>query len=166
MLGKLARWLRLLGFDTAYCSDIDDARLIRLAREEDRVLLTRDTRLCMTRPVARGEISAVLFSGDDLYDQLMQLLAELDLEQFKAAGRMCPKCNAPTREASAQEARGRVPSYVLKIHRDFTFCARCGSFYWKGSHWKAIKRNVMQIRKKRADRAGPVTGSHATSSTD
>jgi uncharacterized protein with PIN domain len=146
MLGRLAKWLRLLGFDTEYFNDIDDARLIRIAREEQRILLTRDTQLCKTRPVARGEIKAILISDDHLKEQLPRLLSNLDLRKSEGTSQICPKCNAPTRKVSPQNARGMVPSYIQKTHKDFTFCPNCRNFFWKGSHWRRIEADIRRLR--------------------
>ncbi len=145
MLGKLAKWLRMLGFDTKYLDNADDALLIRIAKEEQRILLTRDTQLCKTRPVARGEVSAVLIRNHTLEEQLLQLLEELDLKRFDVSHQICPKCNVVTKRLSSKEARGRVPSYIHRIHKQFSFCPKCSSVFWPGSHWKRITKTIDQI---------------------
>jgi uncharacterized protein with PIN domain len=142
MLGRLAKWLRVLGHDTAYFPDLEDHELVRLARAEDRTLLTRDRDL--TR---RRGLKSLLIESERFEDQLGQLLRELDLDCESAAPR-CPRCNAALRAITREEASERVPPYVLRQHSDFTLCPRCDKVYWRGTHWERMRQSVEEIRER------------------
>ena len=88
MLGRLARWLRFLGYDTLYYSGISDSSLIRIAREQDRVVLTRDTRLIKIK----GLKNYLLITSNDSFQQLLEVIESLKLRQFNLLSR-CVKCN-------------------------------------------------------------------------
>lgn len=145
MLGNLAKWLRLLGFDTSYYHTIDHARLLRIARDEHRVLLTSDTQLLKTRPVIKDQISAVMIRQECLDNQLIQLIEEFDLDKTGFYQPLCPKCNIRLEEVPRKDVRGHVPSYVYRIHNDFTFCSQCNHYYWRGTHWNNIKTRIKDI---------------------
>lgn len=136
MLGRLAHWLRLLGYDTAY-SDADDHELARHARAEARVLLTRDAELA-----ARRGIESLLITSDTPQDQLLQVVQAFGLSQSDVSSR-CPTCNAPLRRIPKPAVQGRVPPYVFERHSAFQECAGCGKIYWQGSHWEGI-RDVLE----------------------
>lgn len=135
MLGRLARWLRMLGFDTAYPADVGDRELARLARARGAVLLTRDTELA----AARG-VRTLLVHSDHLAEQLAQVGLELDLPlELPSYGR-CAECNEPLRPCERENARDRVPEHVYYAHDDFAECPACLRVYWKGSHWRSARR--------------------------
>lgn len=136
MLGSLARWLRLLGHDTQYFNDIEDGELVKLAKEENRILLTRDTRLMERRPIAKREVRAVLIVADTLDDQLDQLKHDLSLKQEQPP--FCTICNKALQPLTIEQVRGKVPAYVSRTQREFKYCAACGRYYWRGTHWRGI----------------------------
>jgi uncharacterized protein len=140
MLGTLAKWLRILGFDTLYDPSLDDHQLVRLARAEDRVLLTRD------RPLAgRRGLRTLLIASARLDDQIRQVLLELDLEPERAFSR-CPVCNGLLEAMEQAEARGRVPAYVARTHSTFKHCSSCGRVYWQGTHWQRMEEQLSRLR--------------------
>ncbi|MHB0856647.1 MAG: Mut7-C RNAse domain-containing protein [Anaerolineae bacterium] len=129
MLGRLARWLRLLGYDTLYQASWDDPYLVRLARAEGRVLLTRDTDLAMRRGVR------VLFvHSEAVEEQLEQLHRELGVWAREPFSR-CPVCNALLERVTKDRAWGMVPPYVFMTQNAFRVCPVCDRFYWRGTHW-------------------------------
>ena len=107
MLGRLATWLRLLGYDTAYSSDAADAELARRARLEQRILLTRDVELTRRRGVR-----AVLVEGELVEDQVRQVFHVLNLTAQEAFSR-CAECNTVLEEARKESVRAQVPPYVF-----------------------------------------------------
>lgn len=129
MLGRLARWLRVLGYDTLYSSDAEDAALARRAQVEDRILLTRDRELARRRG-----IRVVLLSDDRVAEQLRQVLQELGLRSQTAFSR-CIECNIVLADLDRGAAQARVPPYVFNTHDRFRQCPRCGRTYWRGTHW-------------------------------
>ncbi|MBI4790953.1 MAG: Mut7-C RNAse domain-containing protein [Chloroflexi bacterium] len=137
MLGRLATWLRLLGYDTLYMPRAEDAELARIARAEDRILLTRDVEL--TR---RRGLRFVLIESEMIEGQLQQLARDLRLTAQLAFSR-CAVCNIVLEEAGGEQVRERVPPYVFQTQNQFRRCPRCGRVYWRGTHWA---RMVAQIQ--------------------
>jgi uncharacterized protein with PIN domain len=136
MLGRLARWLRLLGYDAAYENDADDLHLARRARAEGRVLLTRDRELA-----ARKGLRTVLIASEDLEDQIEQVRQALGPPPDPALSR-CTLCNIPLQEASRDQVAGRVPPYVLRTQEAFRVCPRCRRVYWAGTHLDHMREQV------------------------
>lgn len=129
MLGRLATWLRLLGYDTAYLPQADDPELARRARAEDRILLTRDVELTRRRGV-----HSVLVASERVEEQLQQLAQELHLTARMAFSR-CAVCNAPLEEVDKGTVEGAVPPYVFQTQTHFRRCVQCHRVYWRGTHW-------------------------------
>ncbi|GAB4539115.1 MAG: hypothetical protein Kow0063_27660 [Anaerolineae bacterium] len=136
MLGSLARWLRLLGYDTDYANQRDDPELVRIARAENRVLLTRDRELA-----GRRGVQALLIESQSLDDQLAQVMEAFPPPLEAQPGR-CSVCNTPLVETTPDEVAHRVPRYVLRRHRQFMRCPGCERVYWRGSHWQAIQARL------------------------
>jgi uncharacterized protein with PIN domain len=139
MLGRLAKWLRILGHDTAYFPDLEDRELVRLARAEDRVLLTRDTELARRRG-----LRSLLVESDRFEEQLGQLLGDLSLDMESPP--RCARCNALLEALDKAAAKGRVPPYVYRRHSDFTLCPACDKVHWRGTHWQRMRERIDQIR--------------------
>jgi len=139
MLGRLARWLRALGYDTLYDTSLDDPALARLARAQGRVLLTRDRQLA----VAKG-LRAILVESDHLGAQLAQVLSLLSPPQAGQFGR-CSACNGQLEEVDRASVESRVPEYVWETQRQFALCRGCGRIYWRGSHWQHIRKHLGAI---------------------
>jgi uncharacterized protein with PIN domain len=135
---RLARWLRLSGYDTLFVPGADDAALVELARRDGRVLLTRDRGILARRPVASGDVRAVLLSSDDTWRQLEQVVLLFALDPRAAPFTRCAACNALLEAASPEEARPHVPPFVAATQRAFMRCPRCHHFYWRGTHWQKV----------------------------
>lgn len=133
MLGRLARWLRALGYDTLYSSSMEDAGLARRALAEDRILLTRDVEL--TR---RRGLKTILIIDDEVTRQLRQVVRAQHLST-QAAFTRCINCNTPLAECERAEAERYVPPYVLATQTRFRCCANCGRIYWRGTHWARMR---------------------------
>jgi uncharacterized protein len=142
MLGTLARWLRIMGYDTLFDPAMDDHQLARLARAEGRVLLTRDRELARRRGV-----DSLLVESEHLDAQIAQLLAELDLDPAGSFSR-CPVCNERLVEMDREEARERVPAYVARTHDTFRSCPGCRRVYWRGSHRQQMEERLAQFIRK------------------
>ncbi len=142
MLGKLARWLRLLGYDALYLQD-EDALLARRARAEGRLLLTRDRELARRRG-----LRVLLVEAQELEAQLKEVLPRLPALPPQAPPR-CMLCNAPLRPITREEASKLVPPYVAAHHTGFKQCPRCGRVYWRGTHWEGIARLLEEARQER-----------------
>ena len=129
-LGGLARLLRMAGFDTLYDNGYHDDDIERIAREEARVLLTRDRELLKRRTVELGCYIHAL----DPPEQLRELFARLQLGGEVRAFTLCLHCNLPLRPVDKAEVLDRLPPRVRDTHAEFTTCEACSRVYWKGSH--------------------------------
>ncbi|HEY7588884.1 MAG TPA: Mut7-C RNAse domain-containing protein [Thermoplasmata archaeon] len=134
MLGSLARWLRFMGYDTAYPTVMNDTDLIAKVRGEDRILLTRDKELASRVPGALRIVS------DDLETQIREAAAVLPLRLVDPLSR-CSRCNTLIEPVSADEVKDVVPEGVRSRHQEFWRCPTCGRAYWQGTHWdKMVER--------------------------
>ncbi len=136
MLGRLARWLRLLGFDCAWEPDVSDRDLVRRGVEEQRVILTRDRALADEWRVSGIQTLRAERTGE----QLRELLGRLDLADSVRLFSRCSACNEPLAEVAPESVRGRVPDRVFAQQEAFRGCPRCGRIYWEGSHTARVRR--------------------------
>ncbi len=140
MLGRLAKWLRILGYDVLYFRDLEDPELAGLAEAEGRILLTADEELGQRQ---EGE-GRILISSDDWREQLRELAQVVELDTDRLFTR-CIECNVPLERARGEEVRGRVPPFVLATQEEFSRCPQCGRIYWKGSHLAHALAEVERI---------------------
>lgn len=136
MLGRLARWLRLAGYDTAYLADTDDLAVMQLARAEDRLILTRDGGLA-----SRKGVDALHIQSEHVEEQLTQVRDYVGLPDAEAGSR-CSVCNIPLESLSREAAHDRVPPYVWRKHKQFMTCPSCRRVYWPGTHWENIEEGL------------------------
>jgi uncharacterized protein len=135
MLGRLAKWLRLAGYDTAYWRDGSDEALIDRARAEGRLIVTRDRQLA-----SRRGVRALFIASETLDAQIAEARAALagDPQPFTR----CPECNGALADLAHEAAREFVPPYVWNTQREFRRCPGCGRVYWKGTHWPAVRARL------------------------
>ena len=137
-LGRLAAYLRMLGFDTLYQSDYRDEELARLSSSEKRILLTRDRGLLKRNEVTR----AYYVRETDPAHQLAEVSREFDLSAAIAPFRRCTHCNAMLRPAEKKSIQQRLLPETAKYFEEFYACADCGRIYWKGSHYRRMRRLI------------------------
>jgi uncharacterized protein with PIN domain len=142
MLGKLAKWLRILGCDVAYDPDISDREIADRGRREGRIILTRDTLLIRRREV-RG--NHFLVHGDSYRDQLRQVVTHFAIDPEGDLFTRCVRCNESLTEVDKDQVAGKVPSYVYGTQESFGGCVRCGRIYWKATHWKEMERHRKEM---------------------
>jgi uncharacterized protein len=141
-LGRLARHLRLLGFDTAYERDCDDARLAAIAAAEGRIVLTRDGGVLKRNVVSRG----MFVRSPQSRAQLLEVARRLQLlSRFKPFTR-CLECNAALTAVSKQDVAALVPRRAWQSHEQFVRCTRCGRVYWAGTHHERLRRLVEDVQ--------------------
>jgi uncharacterized protein with PIN domain len=138
-VGKLARWLRMLGYDTMFVNDIDDGVLVDIGLKEERVLLTKDTQIMLRRAVTSGKVKALLTSEDDPKKQMRRVITEMKLDREREFT-LCLECNVPLIPRSKDEVRDLVPPYVYKTQTQYHQCPACGRIYWRGTHWENMKQ--------------------------
>ncbi len=137
-VGRLARWLRALGYDASYHARIGDAELVREAAAESRVVLTRDRDLTKRRVIQTGLVRAILIRDDEVTKQLRQVFAELGLELKEALTR-CIECNTELQPRVPSTVAERVPPYVRLTQSRYSECPDCGRIYWAGTHWRRMR---------------------------
>lgn len=140
MLGRLARWLRVLGFDTRLDPAIDDPELVQLADAERRILLTRDRHLVMHRCPARS----VLVTVDAPIEQLHQVIDACCLAPPTALFTRCLVCNTPLRDTSDEEAATLRPARSRSLPGPVKRCPGCQRIYWPGSHTWRMRETLTQ----------------------
>ncbi|MEN8184133.1 MAG: Mut7-C RNAse domain-containing protein [Myxococcota bacterium] len=141
MLGRLARWLRLLGFDCAWEPDISDQVLVRRAIAEGRIVLSRDRAL-----PEEWRISGIhQVDAKKVRDQLSEVVSAFDLAPEIRLLSRCSHCNAPLAPAAFRDVVERVPQRVLERHDVFSTCPACSRVYWEGTHTARIKRFVDEL---------------------
>jgi uncharacterized protein with PIN domain len=145
-VGKLARWLRMMGYDTVIFDGDDDQQMVLAALNEDRVILTRDTQVMKRGVIANGRLRAVLLTSDDAEQQIRQVMEALDLEEPFRPFTLCLECNQPLEERSKRQVKDLVPPYVYKTQNQYMQCPKCQRVYWKGTHWEAMTRRLEKIK--------------------
>lgn len=148
MLGKLARWLRLIGNDVEYCRDLGDKELMRKASTKNTALLTSDVNLY--RMASQRGIIAYLVKGTTETEKLARIIKRFNLElKFDPLVSRCPKCGARIEETSKESVRDEVPQITYEAYSEFWICTNpeCGKVYWRGSHWRNILETLDNTNK-------------------
>ncbi|MFP4635694.1 MAG: Mut7-C RNAse domain-containing protein [Nitriliruptoraceae bacterium] len=140
-LGTLARRLRLLGFDSWYRTDSDDADLARLAIDEQRILLSRDRKLLMRREI----VHAYCPRSDDPDEQAIEVADRYDLAERRAPLTRCVRCNGELAPVDKAEVLEELPPRTRHEFDTFARCRRCGQVYWPGSHLDAVEPFLARI---------------------
>ena len=143
-VGKLARWLRVLGCDVAFIPNIDDGQLVRVALEQDRIVLTKDTQFMRRRLVATSRLRALLIQGDELGAQVRQVMRAFKLATDNGFSR-CLECNEPLIPKLKEEVRYLVPSFVYEHQDTFMLCPACRRIYWRGTHWQRMAHELEEM---------------------
>jgi len=129
-LGKLARRLRMLGFDTVYGNRLEDREIVDIARHERRIILTRDRRLLFRKAVTHG----YWVRSDDPATQLAEVIERLDLSAKVRPWQRCLACNGRIESVDARQVWSRLEPMTRRYYRDFYRCPDCDKIYWEGSH--------------------------------
>lgn len=142
MLGKLARWLRMIGIDVTWSNSVSDDEVIRQGREEGRIILTRDTRL-----IRRLRPEDYLFIHDDFLEgQMREVFTRFPgLASQQQPLSRCAECNVPLQGIPKAEVEGRVWPFVYKTQEHFTTCPQCRRVYWEATHVKEIREKMKRI---------------------
>jgi len=141
-VGKLARWLRMMGYDALFFSGSDDSHMVAIALAQGRVVLTRDTRIMKRRVVTRGQLRAILISSDKPELQLRQVIDNLNLDSQFRPFTLCLECNQPLVDRSREEVKDLVPPFVFQTQSQYMQCPACHRIYWRGTHWQAMTQKL------------------------
>jgi len=144
-VGKLAKWLRIMGYDTLFNKGLGDDELIRIAMDEGRVLLTKDTRILRRRVAYSGRLKLALIRDDDIKEQLRQVIQTLHLDRDLKPFSRCLECNEPLLPRERDEVQDLVPPYVFQTQTQYMECPSCHRIYWRGTHWQRMKMELDQL---------------------
>jgi uncharacterized protein with PIN domain len=149
MLGKLAKWLKILGFDVVYDNKAEDSALVHLARKQGRVLLTRDVRL----QEGAGDIPSLFIESEKWQEQIEQVLRELHLRPEAKPYSRCLQCNVMLKRLPKSRAKNLVAPFVFEQAASFAICPRCGRVFWQGTHFEDMESKLAQILRKKGGSA-------------
>jgi uncharacterized protein with PIN domain len=140
MLGTLAKWLRIYGFDTFFGTNkMSDDELLEISKNENRILITRDKKLVY---VARREnIKTIELTETDIDEQINAVLSETKIDKKKILSR-CILCNFEVEEIKKETVKEKVPARVFENNEKFWFCKKCNKIYWKGSHYEKMIEKI------------------------
>lgn len=141
-VGRLARWLRMMGYDSRFFDSGRDSRMIAIALSENRVVITRDRGIIRRREVVRGRLKVVLITSDIPEQQMQQLIDTLNLDCQSKPFSLCLECNRPLEERNRQQVKDLVPPYVFQTQSQYSQCPACQRIYWRGTHWQAMNLRI------------------------
>lgn len=145
MLGKLARWLRMLGQDVIYSTELDDVELINIAKKEKCVILTRDLELY--RSALSRDLEAFYIEGRTEAEKLANLGNRFNLSLFiNVENSHCPRCNGKILLVPKEKVRDKIQKNTFSYYNQFWKCPDCGKIYWQGAHWKGILKTLEEAR--------------------
>lgn len=145
MLGRLAKWLRILGFDTLYFNNIGDNEVIKIAKQEQRILLTGDTRLVRSKKTC----NYILIKSTEITEQLNEVLPVSTLKSLNPliSKSRCVKCNGDLKIIERESVSDDLPEHIFLSFNSFFRCSNCGKVYWEGSHKKMIDAKIKDMFK-------------------
>ncbi|RJO62575.1 MAG: hypothetical protein C4542_03060 [Dehalococcoidia bacterium] len=144
-VGKLARLLRMLGFDTLFFDGRDDGEMVQLALEQGRIILTRNTRIMQRKLVTSGRLKAVLLVSDRPEEQVCHVIKSLRLKDSFCPFTLCIEDNHPLELRGKEEVKDRVPPYVFQTQAQYMECPHCKRIYWRGTHWQAMTGRIDKL---------------------
>ncbi len=147
MLGKLTRWLRMLGQDVLYSVQYDDSELLELAKKDERALLTKDFEL-YKRAIGRG-MDAYYFKGKTESERLAEIAKRYDLTLTIDMNKShCPVCNTKLQSTPKDQLKDELEKNTYTFYDNFWKCPNCRKIYWQGAHWKQITETLDQAQAK------------------
>ena len=154
-VGKLARWLRLIGYDTVVFKQKDDAQMIKMALGENRVILTKDAQFMKRRLVTSGTLKTLHIEQNDPEVQVQKVVKTLSLDyDFKPFSR-CLECNQALVARDKESVKDLIPARVFETQTQYTQCPACHRIYWPGTHWQAMVNKLKDLQ-------GGAGGNHAS----
>lgn len=143
MLGKLAKWLRIMGIDVIYDSKISDQKLISLALQEKRTILTRDTKLLRNKSLK----DYLFIFSDHLREQLAQVIDYYHIDPLEKGFTRCIICNQGLEKGRKEDVKDLVAPYVYATQKEFSQCPQCHKVYWPGTHKDDMLSKLSAFRK-------------------
>jgi len=147
-VGKLARWLRLIGYDTLLFKQKNDGQMIKTALSEDRVILTKDSQFMKRRLVTSSKLKAILIKRDDPKLQVQEVVQTLNLNYHFKPFSLCLECNQVLIARDKEELQNRVPAHVFETQTQYRECPSCHRIYWQGTHWQAMVKKLQDLQRR------------------
>jgi uncharacterized protein with PIN domain len=146
MLGNVAKKLQLLGYDTEYKSDIEDLKLLEQAKNQKRIIISKDKDLIAR--AKKQEIQSVYVTKEDEIEQFLEILKNVSLKLDEITGdtARCTKCNSPTSQIDKSKVAEKIPEKVLELNEKFWRCDDCSQIYWEGTHIKKLQEFLQKVR--------------------
>ena len=141
-VGKLVHWLRMMGYDALLFDGEDDGQMLRIALEQDRLILTRDSQFLKRRLITGGRVKALFVGGDDSEKQIKHVVETLQLDYKYKPFTLCLLCNYPLVGIGKEQVKNRVPPHVYRTQESYMECPSCHRVYWQGTHWEAMVREL------------------------
>lgn len=136
MLGRLAKWLRIAGFDVLYSNRFTDNELVALSQEKERILLSRDTRLLVRKAVKRF----IFLESENVQSQLKEVFDVTRTTSLPGILTRCLACNEILQDVPRERVRDEVPAFVFQTQASFKSCPACSKVYWAGTHRQSVLR--------------------------
>ncbi|MFC1950758.1 Mut7-C RNAse domain-containing protein [Chloroflexota bacterium] len=146
-VGKLVKWLRIMGYDTLFFNGNNDSNMITIALAEGRVILTRDTQIIKRQVVTSGQLQIIFIQSDRPELQIQQVIDTLKLDCWFRPFAICLECNQFLLERNKQQVKDLVPTYVFQTQNQYMECPACHRIYWRGTHWQAMTEILKRFRK-------------------
>jgi len=144
-VGKLARWLRMIGYDTLLFEEKNDEKMIDISIRERRVILTKNAEIMKRRVVADGKVQTVHVKDDDPKAQLRETVRTLNLDYHFKPFSLCLECNQTLVPRGKEGVRYLVPRHVSETQEEYVECPLCHRIYWHGTHWQAMVRELNNL---------------------
>jgi uncharacterized protein with PIN domain len=140
-LGKLAKYLRMLGFDTLYRNDYEDIKIIEIARLEERIILSRDKLLLKSKDILNGYYVRTI----EKHEQLREVVQKFNLAgKFRSFTR-CMTCNSELVKKDKLEIIDKIDDETAQVFNEFFYCQNCNKVFWKGSHFERMEQFILSL---------------------
>ncbi len=136
MLGQTAKWLRFLGIDAEYAPECEDEKLLEIAKEEQRIIITRDKEL--------GRYDDVFLVEKGTPENIIKNILDTYHVEIEPLSR-CAKCNTSVESIPEEEVKEEIPEGIYQRNEKFWYCSGCDQYYWRGSHWDKIMKKIEDI---------------------
>jgi uncharacterized protein with PIN domain len=148
MLGNIAKKLRLMGYDSSYLADIEDDELIKLAKNDKRIIISRDEELI--KKAQKYGLESIFVKNEEEIEQFREIIKKLNLKTIQISGdkARCPKCNSQTNLINKKNIHEEVPNKVLENNEKFWRCDNCDQIFWEGTHIKNLQKFVEELNER------------------
>lgn len=147
--GKLAKYLRIMGYDTLLFRDQDDGVMVKIALQDNRIILTKDLEILDRKLITGGRVRALHLTGDDPQEQILQVIDQFHLSNDVKPFSRCLECNALLVPRALDEVYDLVPPHVYETQTQYMQCPDCHRIYWRGTHWQAMCRQLQSLYDRR-----------------